>query len=675
MIRIHFFSKAFLLAIFVLVCSSHVAAQSQPEFLFNSPLGIYVYAGNALGNESHPVRNIIGYRIERKGGGENEWKILAKINTPETFGDLKLRFASAVGDVPYPTPMNNIQLDKIWERLDKFHLLDSLPNRGAILSVRIAVGATYLDRTTKQGIQYEYRISEIAADGTSKEIQSKKITYQPVKSPLELYKKGRYTVDSSRVDLLWHKGDNSLPPWLEVYKKTGFGDFMKSSLSAHSIYLKDSLFYFVKDTSVKANIRYSYYLQPLDYYGNPGPSSDTFNVQTVNAHQVILPDHIHAQVIAAKSSVALSWKFKPNDQTIGIRIYRAESIDGKFTKVGECSSKQLTYTDATITPDRTYYYCLRVINTKGDESEQTAKIFAVTESNRKPLAPFALIPASEKDGVHVTWHSADPNIKGFYLYRGQGVHTKLFRLSGLIETTDSIATYIDTDKSLSPKAVYSYASTALSSSNIESNFSDTARVQPKGKTTPPTPFKFSAIATDNSIKLFWDEMRNADPYVVGYQVFRREQGSEKFERLGTKNISAKNNNYTDSLIEVGKIYEYYIQTIDAFGGLSDNSIGATASVTKKQTSLPPIPMGLKAEPTSEGISLSWGSMIGAQITGFKLYRRENDAEATVIATLPAEPNSYLDASAKKGVIYWYSLTSLTSDKIESPISSEVRIRH
>ncbi len=670
-----YFLYVFLFISTVVAPAKEIYAQSEPTYAFSSPLGVYVFTGTTLGNEAHPIGKNIGYRIERKADGESDWKTLSDISAPETFGDLKLRFASAINDVAYPTPMINIPLDKIWAGLDKYHLLDSLPARGAMLSTRIAVGAMYLDRTAKLGTQYEYKISELNMDGPVKEIHSQKIVYQLLKAPLELYKKARATTDSSSVHLLWHKGDNSLPTWIYVYKKTGFGDFINSSAAAHSTYLKDSLFYFVKDTIVKANIRYSYYLQPIDYYGNPGAPSDTMAVQTLDPRQITLPDHIHAQVVAAASSVTLSWKFKATDQAIGIRIFRSESIDGRFVRIGECSTKQFTYTDQTIIPDRTYYYSLRVINTKGDESEPTAKIFAVTESDQKPFAPFSLIPSAEKDGVHLDWHSADHNIKGFYVFRGEGIHAKLSRLSGLIESTDSIASFIDTDRSLSPKSVYSYAVKALSSSNIEGNFSDTARVQPKGKTTPPAPFKLSAISTDNSIKLFWDEMRSADPYVVGYQIYRSEQGEDKFERIGGKDISAKNNNFTDSVVKSDQVYEYYIRTIDAFGGLSDNSISASASITKKEITLPPTPKGLTAEPSEDGILLSWGNMIGTGVSGYKLYRHENDAEPVTIATLPAVPNSYNDASAKIGIIYWYSLTSLDAEKIESPRSSEIRIRH
>ncbi len=652
-----------------------ISGQVQQNFVFTGPLGVYIFTGTALGNESHVVRGIIGYRIERKESGESDWKIIAEISAPETKEGLERTFASAMNDVPYTIPLVNFPIDKIWSHLEQYHELDSLPAHGSALVERLAVGAIYLDRNVKQGVEYEYRVFSISANSTSPQPMVKGIRFQKYKAPGEIYKAVRSHADTNSIHLLWHKSDDKIPTSTNVYRKNGFGNFIKTGLNADMIFLKDTLFYSVKDSTVKTDVHYSYYLQPIDYYGNSGPSSDTITTQAINAHQIRLPDHIHAEVVPTKTSVKLSWKFTDSKQTLGIRIYRSEDITGKFKRIAEQSSKELSYIDQTIIPDKTYYYYLTVLTTKGEESGPTARVFAVTKSDHKPLAPFALSASAKDDGVHLIWHSADRNIRGFYLYCGEGIHrAKLIRLAQLIPFHDSMGSYLDSNKTLSPKKVYSYCVQALSTSDVEGALSDTARVQPRGVTIPSAPVNFAAIVAGNTIKLFWDEMRIDDPSVIGYCLYRRDGDEGEFKQIGGKELSTINNNFIDSLIASEKTYQYYVRTIDGYGGMSDNSIGVSAGIKKQEKPRPATPVGLKAETLPEGIFLSWGETIGAKISGYKIYRHESNSESQVVSSVKAEATTYLDATAKKGNIYWYSLSSENAEKFESLVSNEVRIR-
>ncbi len=659
----------------VLLTAEKNYSQTQPDLVVTGPLGVYIFTGTALGNSSTPSRGVTGYRIERKQGSESEWKVIAEISSPESRGDLERAFASALQDVPYTTPLANISLEKIWTQLQRYHELDSLPTHGSMLAVRIAVGTTYLDRDVMLGVTYEYRVTVLSSSPSAKDSRTQRIIFQANNAPGEIYRAVRSHSDTNNIHLLWHKSDNKLPTVLNVYRKSGFGNFVVSSLTADFILVKDTFFYSVVDKTVKANVHYAYFLQPIDFYGNPGPSSDTISIQTVNAHQIKLPDHIRSEVVPAKTSVKLSWKFEDTKQVIGLRVYRSEDIAGKYKRIAERSSKELTYIDNEIIPDKTYYYYLTVLTTTGEESPPTAKVFAITKSDHKPLAPFALSASAQIDGVHLLWHSTGHNLRGFYLYRGEGIHgARLVRLGELIPFSDSIGSYIDSDRSLLPKQIYSYCVQSLSTSDVEGMLSDTARVQPQGITTPNTPINFTAINSGNIIKLFWDEIRIADPSVIGYRLYRREEGEGEFKQIGGKELSTINNNFIDSSIAPEKTYEYYVRTVDGYGGMSDNSIGASARIRKQEKPRPAAPVGLNAETLPEGISLSWGESVGAEISAFKIYRHESNSEPQLISSIKSESTTYLDVTAKKGNIYWYSISSENSEKSESAVSNEIRIR-
>ncbi len=650
-------------------------AQNGEGIAHTGPFGVYIISGTAIGNDAHPSHGIIGYRIERKQSGESDFKVIAELSTPETKGDLERAFVSALNDVPYPTPLANVSIDKIWARLDRFHEIDSLPLRGSILALRIALGVMYLDRDVKVGNSYEYKVITLKEKDAIEEGKPQKITFAQYAAPGEVYHRLPGYVDSSSTHLFWHKSDNTQPTSIACYKKAGFGSFTKIGIRPAFIRKRDSLFYSVVDTTLQSDVHYSYYLQPIDYFGNPGPASDTISIHTVNAKQLKLPDHIRAEINADRLSVKLSWTFADTTHAIGIRIYRGEENGKTFMKIGECSSTKKNYIDESIVPDITYLYYLTTLTTSGEESGSTAKIFAVSESNHKPLAPFALSASAEKDGVHLKWYSAEPYLKGFYVYRGEGFHASLKRISGIVRFTDSVTTYLDTDKSLSPKNIYSYSVLALSTSNIEGALSDSARVQPNGVTVPPRPFNVDAIASGNSIKLFWDEMRNAEPSVVGYNVYRREQGKDDFEKLGSKDLSAVNNNYTDSAIKAGITYEYYIRTADAYNGLSENTIGVSAMVAETTVPQLPVPIGLRGEATEDGISITWGGVLGGEISGYKLYRREGDSDPKEIATITPDKTNYRDTAVKKDTEYTYTLTTTSAKKTESQMSKELRVKN
>ena len=660
----------------VIAClAGNASAQKENEIAHAGPLGIYIVTGNILASESYPIKGQTGYRIERKTEGGNDWKVIAEISAPNTKGELERSLLAAIDEVPYSISPGNIALDHIWSRLEKYRELDSLSIFGSMLITRIAVGATYLDRDVKTGSSYDYRVSQIDQNGLSSQSKTQHIVFQSVVAAGETYRIMRKYADSSSAHMLWRKSEKKVPTALFVFRKIGFGDFKKTGLKASFILINDTLAYSVIDTTVSGDIQYSYYLQPVDYYGNFAHSSDTITVHTISARQIRLPDHIHAEVNAAKSSVDLSWRFTDTLHCMGIRIYRGEENGGVFIRIAERSCKYKSFTDLMVIPDKTYIYYLTVLISTGEESGPTAKVFAVTFSNKKPLAPFALTAFAGKDGVHLQWYSAEPNLKGFYLYRGEGFHAKLERVSELIEFKDSVTIYTDTSKILSPKKVYSYSVQALSTSNIEGALSDNTHIQPVGITVPPVPFNFNAIASGNTIKLFWDEMRIEEPSVVGYLIFRREHGSANFEKISSKNLSAVNNNFTDSGVIPGKTYEYYVRTVDAYGGLSNTSMSTSAVIPETLQLKPPAPAAIHGEVTDEGISLSWGEILGGDISGFNLYRHDGDSESKKIAMIPKNSSSYLDTTAKKGNIYGYFLTSYDSLNSESNPSKEVKIKY
>jgi hypothetical protein len=88
---------------------------------------------------------------------------------------------------------------------------------------------------------------------------------------------------------------------------------------------------------------------------------------------------------------------------------------------------------------------------------------------------------------------------------------------------------------------------------------------------------------------------------------------------------------------------------------------------------PPPPTGLTVEPRAKGIEIAWRSPADG-IAGFAVYRRpaEGRTYGEPLATLPKEARSYLDAAAKYGQRYIYTVTALgsTEPRVESATGEE-----
>jgi hypothetical protein len=76
-----------------------------------------------------------------------------------------------------------------------------------------------------------------------------------------------------------------------------------------------------------------------------------------------------------KRSVALRWQASTTPN-VRYNIYRGESPGAHPDKLTTAPIDGTTFTDATVTSGHTYYYVVRSINTKGEESQASNEIIA-----------------------------------------------------------------------------------------------------------------------------------------------------------------------------------------------------------------------------------------------------------------------------------------------------------
>src|SRR5690606_7249852 len=102
---------------------------------------------------------------------------------------------------------------------------------------------------------------------------------------------------------------------------------------------------------------------------------------------------------------------------------------------------------------------------------------------------------------------------------------------------------------------------------------------------------------DNSVVVSWEDLRETEPDLLGYAIFRREEGHD-FERIFESVDGHAKNYYRDTSAEPGKTYEYAVQS-QALGGQPGPLSNAIKFAIPEISPIAPSQINLSA--TSEGI--------------------------------------------------------------------------
>ena len=240
-------------------------------------------------------------------------------------------------------------------------------------------------------------------------------------------------------------------------------------------------------------------------------------------------------------------------------------------------------------------------------------------SSQRPSIPTNLrAVAISANQIRLTWNhpwSDVPNSAfGYEIYRNG---TKLS-----VKTSHKY--YVDTG--LSPNTEYSYYIVAYNGNELRSNPSASVTEWTKlsspnvvDRQEPFLPTNVRATALSSSqIKITWTASTD-DVGVVGYKVYRD----------GVEIGNTTNTSYTDSGLQPGKDYYYFIRAYDAKGNYSNASAYVTewtnyanSGTAGTDTQPPSIPTNLRVTPVSSNrMNLSWeASTDNVGVSMYQIYR-------------------------------------------------------
>ncbi|HLP58662.1 MAG TPA: hypothetical protein VK186_07535 [Candidatus Deferrimicrobium sp.] len=203
--------------------------------------------------------------------------------------------------------------------------------------------------------------------------------------------------------------------------------------------------------------------------------------------------------------------------------------------------------------------------------------------------------------------------------------------------------------------------------------------------TPVKPIEDLQITRENKlIKLKWSKPQldvSGQPIanIVGYKIFRRiippktgevtaKITEEPFLKINYNTVLSEY--YADGDTGRDGEYQYYVSTI--ISNDIESGPSAFVSVTVSDIYPPEIPANLVSFKGTDHIFLTWKTAGDADLSYYRIYRKSTaDGEFTILAD-QVTGNQYKDKDVKKGVPYFYVVTSVDMKGNESQYSNTAK---
>jgi fibronectin type 3 domain-containing protein len=269
------------------------------------------------------------------------------------------------------------------------------------------------------------------------------------------------------------------------------------------------------------------------------------------------------------------------------------------------------------------------------------------------------------NAIALEWGKIDiPRAAGYYIIRADMQTDGKF--ARIATVPNKFATHF-LDKNLAINSKYAYKIALLTKNGFESRASDTIVVS--------TLQNFESVSLIESIsnlprqiKILWRP--HSSQRVSKYIIERTSPSSSKWKEIATID-NRLNAEYIDTDLEDNEIFLYRIKAA-TFDGIVSKSSKITSATTK---SLPGQITQLSAtRELPKKIQLLWTKSTQEDILYYNIYRASSPTGSySKIAKARYEHNTYNDLISEDGQIYFYKITSVDKDELESTLEDVVPV--
>src|SRR5690606_34625300 len=287
------------------------------------------------------------------------------------------------------------------------------------------------------------------------------------------------------------------------------------------------------------------------------------------------------------------------------------------------------------------------------------------------LPPTQVSVYMESDFPTLSWQHVDTtNVAGFYIYRSFDSDGALRQISDFIPIEkDSVRfTYRDTSVTIGDVQGY-YAVAAVSYTQSLSPLSEVVNlsIPPNVKTKLESPYQLRYIWQDKEqLSITWMDMEQRIAGIDRYEVFRKGATDSVFpdEPIAVVQL----NEYVDTLSTAGS-YEYAVRLV--VGSNTYSALSTPMRVEKiPEKPLAPAKLRLYVADEGDGVILQWDGSY-APMAGYHIYRSSGETPPALLTKLEGEALEYFDNEIKKGITYYYYVTTINMQGTESELSEEV----
>jgi len=469
---------------------------------------------------------------------------------------------------------------------------------GPYVQVGTSATTSYEDINLSADTAYYYKVAAYSSTGTG--FQSGYV----------------YVLNAPNSVIATVNSENSITvSWSAVSDAIGYHIYRSASIYGTYTRVGTSTATSYTNTSISSGAIYYYKIAAYNSWGAGLQSSYVYVLDT--------PIGVTAAA-NSENSIIVSWSAVSD--AAGYYIYRSESTYGTYAIIDSTVSGTTSHTDTSLSVGAIYYYKIAAYNSVGI-GNQSSHVSATTQA-----APDNVIAKTNSvSSVIVNWDSV-PGATEYYIYRSTSANDTYTQIG-----TSTKTSYINT--SLSVGAIYYYKVAAYNSGWIGAQSSYASA------TTLSAPANI--IATTNSlssITVDWDTVSNA----TGYYIYRSESTNSAYTLLDSTAYTITS--YTDISLSVSVAYYYKIAAYNN-GGIGIQSSHVSAATL-------PAPSNVTATADSGSIIVNWSAVSG--VTGYYIYRNENDSDTAYTKVGTSTTTLYRDNNTSSDTTYYYKIAAYSN---------------
>lgn len=262
------------------------------------------------------------------------------------------------------------------------------------------------------------------------------------------------------------------------------------------------------------------------------------------------------------AAVTLNWSKAEGAKSYNVK--RATSAEGPFNVIAS-EVKGLTYTDASVKSDTTYYYVVSAVNKAGESVDSAVQVVVTTGYGKSvPTVPATPARVAAKAGdvqVKLNWNA----VGGADSYTVKRADNAGGPFEAIAETVTGT---VYTDTNVINGTAYYYVISAVNGAGVSPE-STVVSATPAAEPAPGAPEGLKATAGSAEVKLSWNAVKGAE----SYNVKRADSAKGPFDTIED---SVTGTSFTDNDVKNGNTYYYVVSANNKSGESSDSNVVSAA---------------------------------------------------------------------------------------------------